>query len=77
VIWLSPFEGVCHLRSRRLDGGYRMDCLDDGKAFCGRGMLELEKVELVSQKQLSQLILSLRIEMEQGTTQILVECGVV
>jgi hypothetical protein len=54
-----------------------MDCLGDGKAFCGRGMLELEKVELVSQKQLSQLILSLRIEMEQGTTQILVECGVV
>jgi hypothetical protein len=54
-----------------------MDCLDDGKAFCGRGMLELEKVELVSQKQLSQLILSLRIVMEQGMTHILVECRVV
>lgn len=54
-----------------------MDCLDDGKAFCGRGMLELEKVELFSQKELSQLIFFLRIEMEQGMTHILVECGVV
>jgi len=45
-----------------------MDHLDDGKAFYGRGMLELEKVELVSKKQLSQLILILRIEMEQGMT---------
>jgi hypothetical protein len=54
-----------------------MDHLDDGKAFYGRGMLELEKVELVSKKQLSQLILFLRIEMEQGMTHILVECGVV
>jgi hypothetical protein len=60
-----------------LDGEYRTDHLDDGKAFYGRGMLELEKVELVSKKQLSQLILFLRIEMEQGMTHILVECGVV
>jgi hypothetical protein len=45
-----------------------MHCLEDGKAFCGRGMLDLEKVELVSQKQLSQLILFLRIEMEQSIT---------